>query len=285
MFPLVLLGGFLLFMNWKRTTADPNLRLIAHVTDDISVELVAVATQSRQKDGSIKWWKPNGLPALEIKEDPFGRKAGTGEQGFCFIFEYNDRRPGKKAVVRASAAAVADSWSMTRMTDDGKLTVVTTNAKPDMWNTVNSGVRISTEGVQYVGELTPEHAKRSTHVGGPFATAQVLECKELTDVTMYRPSPCILRITEPIEPEQKNNSQFLVEVFDEADKKDTSVSMELGQRNNEYQHMYYFNSSTWSKIIINRTVFDVHVTFEGIASQLDSITSPRIGEIARLHNK
>ena len=84
-FPLVLLGGFLLFMHLKRNSADPNLRLVAQFSDDISVELVAVATQSRQKDGSIKWWKPNGLPALDIREDPFGSKAGTGQTGFCFL--------------------------------------------------------------------------------------------------------------------------------------------------------------------------------------------------------
>lgn len=53
--PLLLLGGFLLFMSMKRAAADPNLRLIAQVSDDIFVELVAVATQSRQKDGSIRW--------------------------------------------------------------------------------------------------------------------------------------------------------------------------------------------------------------------------------------
>jgi hypothetical protein len=49
------------------------------------VELVAVSSQSRQKDGSIKWWKPNGLPALEIREDPYGSKVGTGQNEFRLI--------------------------------------------------------------------------------------------------------------------------------------------------------------------------------------------------------
>ena len=284
-FPLVLLGGFLLFMHLKRNSADPNLRLVAQFSDDISVELVAVATQSRQKDGSIKWWKPNGLPALDIREDPFGSKAGTGQTGFCFLYTYNDERPGKNAVVRGSAATVAGEWSMTRVSDDGKTVVVTTNATPDIWSSFNSGVRISTEGIQYVGELTPEHAKLSTSVGGPFATAKVLDGEELSDVTRFRPSPCLLRITEPIEPERKINSEFSVEIFDEAGKTDTSVSMELGQRNNEYQHMYYFNSRSWSKIVIHRMVFDTNVNFESVSSHPDSITSPRVGEISRLNDK
>lgn len=283
--PLVLLGGFLLFMHLKRTAADPNLRLIAQVTDDITVELVAVASQSRQNDGSVKWWKPNGLLALDIREDPYGSKAGTGQTGFCFLYTYSDERPGKNAVVRGSAATVADEWSMTRVSDDGKTVVVTTNATPDIWSSFNSGVRISTEGIQYVGELTPERAKLTTSVGGPFATAQVLDGEELSSVTGFHPSPGVLRITEPIETERKINSQFSVEIFDEAGKTDTSISMELGQRNNEYQHMYYFNSRTWSRIVIHRTVFDVRVTFDGIASQPDSITSPRVGEISRLRDK
>ena len=39
-FPAVLLAGFLLFMRFHRTTADPNFKLVAQVTPDISVELL-----------------------------------------------------------------------------------------------------------------------------------------------------------------------------------------------------------------------------------------------------
>jgi hypothetical protein len=49
--------------------------------------------------------------------------------------------------------------------------------------------------------------------------------------------------------------------------------------------MYYFNSRTWSKIVIHRTVFDTNVNFESVSSQPDSITSPRVGEISRLKVK
>jgi hypothetical protein len=94
---------------------------------------------------------------------------------------------------------------------------------------VNAGVRISTEGDQYVGELTPGNAKLSTLVGGRAATIEVLSGKALTDVTQFRASPCVLKITEPIMSEWKVNSTFSVEVFDEAGKKDPSITMTVGQ--------------------------------------------------------
>ena len=132
------------------------------------------------------------------------------------------------------------------------------------------------------GELTPDHPKLSTTAGGLFATAEVLSGKKLEDVVKFRKSPCVLKITEPT---LNENSQFQVEVLDDAGNQDTSVSSTLGSNDNEYQHIYYFNSRTWSKIIIKRTVYDVRVKFEGISSQFDSIISPRVGEISTLKDK
>ncbi len=71
-FPIVMILGFLLFLWWRKASADPNLRLAAHVTDDISVELVAVAQYTGQTTPYTKWWKPNGLPAEGIVEDAAG---------------------------------------------------------------------------------------------------------------------------------------------------------------------------------------------------------------------
>lgn len=103
---------------------------------------------------------------------------------------------------------------------------------------MNAGVRISTEGNQYVGELTPGNAKLSTLVGGRAATIEVLSGKALTDVTQFRASPCVLKITEPIMSEWKINSTFSVEVFDEAGEKDPSMIKTVGQRNsNDYEHL------------------------------------------------
>ena len=280
-FPAMLVVSFLLFMHFKRTAADPNLRLIAQVSDDISVELVAVASQSRQKDGSVKWWKPNGLPALGIEDNPKGTTFGTADPGFYFLYKYNDDRPqGKLILGHFSSSGAGCSYSHDETT---KSVVAIGNAKPDIWNSVQSAVGISTQGTLDFGELTPEHPKLSTTAGGLFATAEVLSGKELENVAQFRRSPCVLRITEPT---GIGNSKFEVEVFDDAGKQDTSVLMELGSNDNAYyQHLYYFNSRTWSKVIVKRTVYDVRVKFEGISSQFDSITSPRVGEISKLKDK
>jgi hypothetical protein len=72
-FPIALILGFLLFLWWRKTSADPNLRLVAQVTDDISVELVAVASQNQAIAGPKIWWKPNGLPAPQVKENAAGK--------------------------------------------------------------------------------------------------------------------------------------------------------------------------------------------------------------------
>ena len=259
LFPMLLLGGFLLFVHLKRTAADPNLRLIAQVTDDISVELVAVASQSRQKDGSIRWWKPNGLPADGIKDDPKGTIWGSADPGFYFLHKFSDDRSGKHIILGGLSSNGCASSS--HRNDDEKSITVNTTAKPDIWSSVTSIVRIATEGNQYVGELTPEHSQHSTSVGGMPANIAVLSGQALKNATMYRPSPCVLKITEPV---WKTNSQFSVEVYDEAGNVDKSVTNILGGYR-EHENLYFFNSRKWSRIVIHRTVYDIQVKFEGIS--------------------
>ncbi len=283
-FPLLLLGGFLLFMHLKRSAADPNLRLIAQATDDISVELVAVASQSRQRDGLIKWWKPNGLPADGIKDDPKATIPGSSAPGFYFLYKFNDDRSGKDIII-GGLPSNGGGCAWWRNDDDSSITVTTT-AKPDIWNSVESIVRISTEGNQYVGELTAQNSKISTSIGGLFASVEVLSGRQLNQWTKFHNSSRVLLISEPI---WKFRSSFTVEVFDKTGKEDTSVSLELGEKhgetNNQFLYFYYFNSPAWSKIVIHRTVYDIQVKFEGISSQLDSITAPKVGEISRLKDR
>ena len=285
-FPLVLILGLLVFLSWWKTSADPNLRLVAQVTDDISVELVAVASQNQSNAGPTIWWKPNGLPASDVKEDARGRTTGSRDPGLYFLYHCKDKRLGKNAVVSGPATGSGGSISDALKGGNGKQITVITNAKPDFWNSVNAGMRISTEGKQHVGELTPGNARLSTLVGGRAATIEILSGKALTDVTQFRASPCVLKITEPIMSEWKINSTFSVEVFDEAGEKDPSMTKTVGQRNsNDYEHLCYFNCVKWSRIVIHRTVYDVHVTFESVSAQLNALTSPRIGEVSNVRKK
>lgn len=284
-FPIILILGFLLFLWWRKTSADPNLRLVAQVTDDISVELVAVASQNQANAGPTIWWKPNGLPASGLNEKATGKTFGGSDPHFHFLYHFKDQRPGKNAVVTAAGGSACVS-SETGDSSSGKHVLVGTHAKPDFWNSVNAGVRISTEGNQYVGELTPGNAKLSTLVGGRAATIEVLSGKALTDVTQFRASPCVLKITEPIMSEWKINSTFSVEVFDEAGENDPSMTKTVGQRNsNDYEHLCYFNCVKWSRIVIHRTVYDVHVTFESVSAHLNALASPRIGEVSNVRKK
>jgi hypothetical protein len=162
--------------------------LVAQVTDDISVELVAVARQDQSIAGPKIWWKPNGLPAPEVKENAAGRTTGSPDPGFCFLYHCKDKRPGKNAEVSGPAAGSGSSMSETLQGGNGKQIIVFTNAKPDFWSSVDAGMRISTEGDQYVGELTPGNAKLSTLVGGRAATIEVLSGKALTDATPTSPT-------------------------------------------------------------------------------------------------
>jgi hypothetical protein len=93
-FPIVLILGFLLFLGWRKTSADPNLRLVAQVTDDISVELVAVASQNQSNAGPTIWWKPNGLPASDVKEKATGKTFGGSDPHFHFLYHFKDQRLG-----------------------------------------------------------------------------------------------------------------------------------------------------------------------------------------------
>jgi hypothetical protein len=175
-FPTLLILGFLLFLWWRKTSADPNLRLVAQVTDDISVELVAVASQNQANGGPTMWWKPNGLSASEVKEKAAGKTFGSSDPHFHFLYHFKDQRPGKNAVLTGAGGSGGIS-SETGDSSSGKQIIVFTNAKPDFWKSVNAGVRISTEGDQYVGELTPGNAKLSTLVGGRAATIEEFKGK------------------------------------------------------------------------------------------------------------
>jgi hypothetical protein len=286
-FPIVLILGFLLFLWWRKTSADPNLRLVAQLTDDISVELVAVVRQNQAKSRTAVWWKPNGLPASDVSENPKGRTTRTRDPGFYFLYHYiDDRTEATNAVVKDVAGSWVSWISETRESGRGTCVVVAANAKPDVWNSVDTGVRISTEGKQYVGELTLGNAKLSTLVGGRAATIEVLSGKALSDATKFRASSCVLEITEPIVPEGDNSSWFDVEVFDDAGAKNPLIGPSFLKLNSEkYQQRFYFNSVDWSRIVIHRTVYDVHVTFESVSAQLNSMTSPRIGEISNARKK
>jgi hypothetical protein len=225
-----------------------------------------------------------------VKEKAARKTTGGPDPGFCFLYHFKDKRPGKNTAATAVAGTSGSSMSETLKGGNGKQIILLTDAKPDFWSSVNAGVRISTEGDQYVGELTPENAKLSTLVGSRAATIEVLTGKALTDVTKYLASPCALEITEPSMSEWKINSMFSIEVYDEAGEKDPSVSMQsvsmqVGPQRNDYQHLYYFNCVNWSRIVVHRLVYDAHVTFESVSAQLHTLTSPRIGEVSNVRKK
>jgi hypothetical protein len=251
------------------------------VTDDISVELVAMVRQKQANTRTAMWWKPNGLPASGVNENPKGRTTGARDPGFYFLYHYINARTGANAVVKDVAGRSVSWISETRESGRGTYVVVAANVKPDVWNSVDTGVWILTEGKQYVRELTAGNAKLSTLVGGRAATIEVLSGKALSDATTFHPSSCVLEIIEPIIPEGDNSSWFDMEVFDDAGAKNTPIGRSFVKLNTEkYQQRFYFNSVDWSRIIIHRTVYDVRVTFESVSAQLDSITSPRIGEVS-----
>jgi hypothetical protein len=95
-FPIALILGFLLFQWWTPTLADPNLRLVAQVTDDISVELVAVAQYTGQTTPYTKWWKPNGLPAEGIVEANLDFRLPNASQPQRIFYLKSPRNATKK---------------------------------------------------------------------------------------------------------------------------------------------------------------------------------------------
>ncbi len=120
------------------------------------------------------WWKPNGLPASEVKEMGKRKTFGGSDHHFYFLYHIKDQRLGKNAVVTGAGGSGCVS-SETGHSGSGKHVIVGTNAKPDFWNSVDARVRISTEGDRYVWELTSENGKLSTLVGGRAATIEDLK--------------------------------------------------------------------------------------------------------------
>lgn len=81
------------YRSYQQSNVDPNLRLVAKFSDEVSVELKAIAFNSNFGTPRTRWWKPNGLDFPEFKpNNSIGRAATTPpEVARTLVFEINNK--------------------------------------------------------------------------------------------------------------------------------------------------------------------------------------------------
>lgn len=276
--PLLLAAGFGAFYWWRQHSADPNLRLIAQVTDDIAVELVAVAQYTGQTTPYTKWWKPNGLPAEGIVEDAAGMSLwGDHVNQRLFLVRVSERRSTVEPAVRGlllTGNSVAGSSS-----DNGKTAIVVAEVSPTMLSTLPFGVKLASLGRQAVGVLTPEMRSMTSVVHGQHALIEVGNSRDTS--TGY--GPWAVKVTETIS-EGGRASLWQIHA---RDKSGQFIKKEKDETKSGPNCTYWDlrRADDWATITVERTMYDKEVVFDGVSAFEGSFTSPRVDYVGPVRSK
>ncbi len=283
-FPIVLILGFLIFRWWPRTPADPNLRLVAQVTDDISVELVAVAQYTGQKTPYTKWWKPNGLPAQGIVRDAAGMSLlGDHANDRLFLFRVYDRRPTVGLTLRG--LGLAGGLVNASTSDDGKTVLVFATVAPTMFSESSCGVTVTSLGQQQVGVLTRDTQKLELVVHGQHASIEIGKTASLvSERDRKAKSIWTVRITEATS-NHGMNSSWRIEAQDKTGRSIKSDGFTQQFVPGPLCHYWQLEGTDWDTVTVERKVYDKEVIFDGVSAYEGSFTSPRVDYVGPLRSR
>ncbi len=281
--PIVMILGFLLFLWWRKASADPNLRLVAQVTDDISVELVAVAQYTGQQTPYTKWWKPNGLLAEGIVEEAPGIiLARDFSHDRCFLFRLSDGRPSVEPSM--SGLILAGNSVGTDPSSDGKTAVVVATVAPTMFSTSSCGVMVASLGKQQVGVLTRDTQKLESVVHGQHALIEIGETASLVpEGDREAKSIWTVRITEATSNHGMDSSWQIAA----RDTTGRSINKKMFGKFVRRTDFFYWQleGDDWATVTVERTVYDKEVVFDGVSAFEGSLTLPRVDYVGPVRSK
>ena len=281
--PIALILGFLLFLWWRKTSADPNLRLVAQVTDNISVELVAAAQHTGQSTPYTKWWKPNGLPAEGMVEEAPGIALGeTLPNTRLFLFGVSERRPSVEPAL--SGLILTGNTVCTDRRGDGKTAIVVATIAPTMFSTSSCGVKVASLGRQNVGVLTPEKSSFDSTVHGQFAVIEIGKTVDLVPEERRNPrSIWAVKITEEAS-DPNRTSNWRVEARDKTGRWMEKESVYHGSPGPICDY-WQLDGDDWATVTVERTVYDKEVVFDGVSAFEGTLTSPRVDYVGPVRSK
>ena len=159
--PLLMAAAYFGYRYFQQSNADPNVRLVAQFSDDVSVELKGLAFRSAIGAPTTSWWKPNGLdfPVFKPNLSSFGKKTPDAER--VVVFEIDDTTETKprfriKPKIPPGTSAV---WTTS---NEGAFVFLMCPVHEGYFASNDFIVEMATRGMQTVGHLTPD--KRSTEV-------------------------------------------------------------------------------------------------------------------------
>jgi hypothetical protein len=282
-FPIVLILGFLLYLWWHKTSADPNLRLVAQVTDDISVELVALAQHTGQSTPYTKWWKPNGLPAEGIAAEASGiAQGGTLPSIRLFLLGVVERRESVEPAL--SGLILEGNFVGTSPSNDGKTAIVVAAVSTGTFSRSSCGVKVASLGHQKVGVLTAEMPSFESVVHGRHALVEIGKTADLVgEKDRNAKSVWAVRITET-GTDYEGKSSWRIEARD-LSRRWIEKHWDSGPFPGPIRDYWQLEGDDWAKITVSRTVYDKEVVFDGVSAFEGSLTSPRVDYVGPMRSQ
>ncbi|MEJ7594190.1 MAG: hypothetical protein WKF77_21840 [Planctomycetaceae bacterium] len=273
--PLIMGVGYFGFRYYQNKNADPNLRLVAKFSDNVSVELKAIAFRSAVGKPGSGWWKPNGLAFPEFKPDTSFFGATTTPAVECVVvFEINDTskmqpefRVRPKLKPRRKSAT---SWSST-MQDS----FIFMTCPVDEGYFASNGfiVEMATHGTQSIGHLTPDKTSTDVSVAGMSLRLEVIASEDGTEWEIIMNGPP--RATQF---GMQNQIQCTLSRAGTPTVASIDRGTNYGSKHRNDEIWWAFPKSDWTDIEITFIDYDRIAEFDAVSVSPGVMTSPRVVE-------
>lgn len=271
--PLFMGVGYFGFRYYQTKNADPNLRLVAKFSDNISVELKGIAFRSAVGKPGNGWWKPNGLAFPEFSPDTGDGPLRTPNSQRVCAFEINDAsethprfrvRPKPR---RNSATA----WGSTM----GDSFIFLTCAVDEGYFASNGFiVEMATHGTQSIGHLTPDKTWTDVSAAGISLRLEVIASEDGTEWEIIMNGPP--RATQF---GMQNQIQYKLSRANTPKVATIDRGTNYRSKHRAGEIWWAFPKSDWTDIEINFIDYDRIAEFDAVSVNSGVITHPHVEEV------
>ena len=270
--PLFMGVGYFGFRSYQNTNADPNLRLVAQFSDNVSVELKGIAFLGDVGKPGTRWWKPNGLAFPEFSPDlAYGPSLTPNSERVC-VFEINDanetqprfrvRPKPRRNSTSAWGSSIQDSFIfLTCPVDDGYF--------------ASNGfiVEMATHGTQSIGHLTPDKTSTDVSVSGMSLRLEVITSEDGTEWEIIMHGP-------PRATQFGMQNQIQFKLSRASTPKVTSIDRgtKYASKHRAGEMWWSFPKSDWTDIEISFIDYDWIAEFDAVSVSPGVITNPQVVE-------
>ena len=281
--PLLMAAAYFGYRSYQQSNVDPNLQLVARFSDDVSIELKAIAFNSNFGTPRNRWWKPNGLDFPEFKPNAsIGRAATTPpEVARTLVFEINNKSETQlkfRTKLRTTNRR-GDWWSTTSQKES--LIYMTCPVNEGYFAANDFTIEMATRGTQTVGRLTPDKPKVEVVLAGVNATLETVKSEdgESLEVMLSGP-PGVNLSTQPLLKRLAMMSQIRLNCSFEPAAKPVEAEPNFSRKEYtqpfECKFFWRIPKQNWLQIEINFIDYDQIAEFQDVSVTPGVITTPRV---------